>query len=107
MDSTHGIPRMTPAVRITAHAGEPAVTEPHLISRWEWHELSDLPHLDHPLFTPSAHVIDTVWPGLLPGLPPVHRYSIAPTTIPEAGADAVEDGRPLHHTHEAVGEQQS
>ncbi len=28
------------------------------------------------LFRPSAHVIDTVWPGLLPGLPPVHRYPV-------------------------------
>jgi protein-L-isoaspartate(D-aspartate) O-methyltransferase len=29
------------------------------------------------LFTPSAQVIDTVWPGVLTGLPPVHRYRIA------------------------------
>ncbi|WP_181804620.1 methyltransferase, FxLD system [Streptomyces shenzhenensis] len=90
MDSTHGIPRMTAAVRITAHSGEPAVTEPHLTSRWEWHEVTDLPHLDQPLFTPSAHVIDTVWPGLLTGLPPVHRYPITPTTVPEADRQARE-----------------
>lgn len=78
MDSVHGIPRMTAAVRVTAHTGRPAVTEPHLIHRWEWHEVADLPYLSRPLFTPSAHVIDTVWPGLLSGLPPVHRYPVAP-----------------------------
>ncbi|MEU9410113.1 methyltransferase, FxLD system [Streptomyces sp. NPDC048281] len=90
MDSAHGIPRMTAAVRITAHTGEPVVTEPHLTSRWEWHEITDLPHLDQPLFTPSAHVIDTVWPGLLTGLPPVHRYPIIPATIPESAQQAQE-----------------
>lgn len=30
-----------------------------------------------PLCMPGAHVLDTVWPGLLPGLPPVHRYRLA------------------------------
>ncbi|MET8244298.1 NUDIX hydrolase [Streptomyces sp. NPDC005202] len=35
MDSVHGIPRVTAAVRITAHTGEPTVTEPHLVRRWE------------------------------------------------------------------------
>ncbi|MFJ8141835.1 bifunctional class I SAM-dependent methyltransferase/NUDIX hydrolase [Streptomyces sp. NPDC096013] len=77
MDSTHGIPRLTGAVRVDAFSGEPAVTEPELVHRWEWHEVADLPTLPQPLFTPSAHVIDTVWPGLLPGLPPVHRYPVA------------------------------
>jgi protein-L-isoaspartate(D-aspartate) O-methyltransferase len=90
MDSTHGIPRVTAAVRITTCTGEPAVTEPHLIRRWEWQEVTDLPHLTQPLFTPSAHVIDTVWPGLLTGLPPVHRYPIAPTTAPEPAQQAAQ-----------------
>ncbi|MEU6549002.1 NUDIX domain-containing protein [Streptomyces sp. NPDC046915] len=83
MDSTHGMPRMTAAIRVLAHTGEPAVTEPHLIHRWEWHEPADLPALAQPMFTPSAHVIDTVWPGLLTGLPPVHRYPIATHVEPE------------------------
>ncbi|MEU5363884.1 NUDIX domain-containing protein [Streptomyces sp. NPDC005925] len=77
MDSTHGIPRMTAAVRILTYTGEPVVREPRLIRRWEWHEPADLPALTQPLFTPSAHVIDTVWPGLLTGLPRVHRYPVA------------------------------
>ncbi|MEU6591447.1 bifunctional class I SAM-dependent methyltransferase/NUDIX hydrolase [Streptomyces sp. NPDC046881] len=77
MDSVHGIPRVTAAVRVTRYTGEPVVTEPQLIRRWEWHEVTDLPVLGRPLFTPSAHVLDTVWPGLLPDLPPVHRYPVA------------------------------
>lgn len=77
MDATHGIPRMTAAVRVLTYTGEPSVREPHLIRRWEWHEPRDLPALARPLFTPSAHVIDTVWPGLLTGLPHVHRYPVA------------------------------
>ncbi|WP_037620121.1 methyltransferase, FxLD system [Streptomyces aureus] len=90
MDSVHGIPRLTAAVRVTAFRGEPAVTEPDLISRWEWHEPADLPDLTQPLFTPSAHVIDTVWPGLLPGLPPVHRYPSTPTETAETAERAAE-----------------
>ncbi|UZJ32730.1 bifunctional class I SAM-dependent methyltransferase/NUDIX hydrolase [Streptomyces endophytica] len=76
MDSTHGIPRLTAAVRVTAFTGEPAVREPQLIRRWEWHEVHDLPVLASGLFTPSAHVLDTVWPGILPDLPPVHRHPL-------------------------------
>ncbi|MGI5452787.1 bifunctional class I SAM-dependent methyltransferase/NUDIX hydrolase [Streptomyces sp. CA-249302] len=77
MDSVRGMPRLTAAVHVTACTGEPSVTEPHLVRRWEWHEVADLPHLAQPLFTPSAHVVDVVHPGVLTGLPPVHRYPIA------------------------------
>ncbi|MFB0619531.1 NUDIX domain-containing protein [Streptomyces sp. AGS-58] len=77
LDSVDGMPRLTAAVQVTAFTGAPVVTEPHLIHRWEWHEVADLPALSAPPFTPSAHVLDTVWPGLLPGLPPVHRYPVA------------------------------
>ncbi|MFJ2774853.1 bifunctional class I SAM-dependent methyltransferase/NUDIX hydrolase [Streptomyces sp. NPDC087300] len=76
MDAVDGMPRVTAAVRVTAHSGVPRVTEPQLIRRWEWHEVRDLPALGQALFTPSAQVIDTVWPGLLPGLPPVHRHHV-------------------------------
>ncbi|RSO07015.1 DNA mismatch repair protein MutT [Streptomyces sp. WAC 06783] len=75
-DATHGIPRLTAAVRVTAHHGEPAVREPHLILRWEWHSVADLPRLATALFTPSAHVLETVWPGLFSSLPPVHRHFV-------------------------------
>ncbi|MET7476581.1 NUDIX domain-containing protein [Streptomyces sp. NPDC005648] len=77
MDSAHGMPRLTAAVHVTSYRGAPVVKEPHLIHRWEWHEPADLPRLAQPLFTPSAHVIDVVRPGLLTGLPPVHRYPVA------------------------------
>ncbi|MFE1172824.1 NUDIX domain-containing protein [Streptomyces sp. NPDC058773] len=77
MDAVDGMPRVTAAVRVVNYRGEPAVREPHLIHRWEWHDITDLPTLTADLFTPSAHVLDTVWPGLLPGLPPVHRYPLS------------------------------
>ncbi|MEI5133418.1 NUDIX domain-containing protein [Streptomyces libani] len=76
MDAVHGMPRVTAAVRIVDFCGKPAVREPDLIHRWEWHDVADLPTLAAALFTPSAHVLDVVWPGLLPGLPPVHRHPL-------------------------------
>ncbi|WP_309248438.1 NUDIX domain-containing protein [Streptomyces sp. MNP-20] len=77
MDAAHGMPRLTAAVHVTRATGVPTVTEPQLMHRWEWHEVTALPRLGAALFTPSAHVLDTVWPGLLPGLPPVHRHAVA------------------------------
>ncbi|MGA5566684.1 bifunctional class I SAM-dependent methyltransferase/NUDIX hydrolase [Streptomyces platensis] len=77
MDSVDGMPRVTAAVRVVDYRGKPAVREPDLIRRWEWHDIADLPTLAAELFTPSAHVLDVVWPGLLPDLPPVHRYPLA------------------------------
>ncbi|WP_244165291.1 nucleotide triphosphate diphosphatase NUDT15, partial [Streptomyces silaceus] len=76
MDTTHGVLRLTAAVRVTAHRGTPTVTEPHLVHRWEWHRPADLPALSGTLFTPSAHVLDTAYPGLLKDLPPVHRTPV-------------------------------
>ncbi|MER7154639.1 bifunctional class I SAM-dependent methyltransferase/NUDIX hydrolase [Streptomyces lydicus] len=84
MDDAHGIPRLTAAVRVVAFRGEPAVREPDLIRRWEWHEVTDLPSLASHLFTPSAHVLDAVWPGLLPGLPPVHRHILVQPSSSDA-----------------------
>ncbi|KOG66589.1 DNA mismatch repair protein MutT [Streptomyces griseoflavus] len=63
MDEIHGIPRVTAAVRIAAYSGAPVVREPELVRRWEWHEVADLPALAGGLFVPSAHVLETVWPG--------------------------------------------
>ncbi|WP_405835719.1 NUDIX domain-containing protein [Streptomyces platensis] len=77
MDAVDGMPRVTAAVRVVGFCGEPAVREPELIHRWEWHDIADLPTLAADLFTPSAHVLNVVWPGLLPDLPPVHRYPLA------------------------------
>ncbi|MGW3096837.1 nucleotide triphosphate diphosphatase NUDT15 [Streptomyces sp. NPDC001102] len=77
MDHAHGMPRLTAAVHVTAYEGEPSVTEPHLVHRWEWHDVDRLPALAEPLFTPSAHVIDVFRPGVLRDLPPVHRYPLS------------------------------
>ncbi|MEV0323228.1 bifunctional class I SAM-dependent methyltransferase/NUDIX hydrolase [Streptomyces sp. NPDC050658] len=84
LDTAYDIPRLTAAVRVTAHHGTPTVTEPELFHRWEWHRPSDLPALPGRLFTPSAHVLETTWPGLLEGLPPVHRNLVSRRT---SGAD--------------------
>lgn len=83
-DTINDIPRLTAAVRVTTHHGTPSVTEPHLLTRWEWHHPGDLCALPGTLFTPSAHVLDTVWPGLLTELPHVHRNRVLPSIAPEA-----------------------
>ncbi|MFJ5546760.1 methyltransferase, FxLD system [Streptomyces sp. NPDC093225] len=72
-DSTHGFTRITEIARITDYTGEPTVREPELITRWEWHTPSAVRHLPQPLFTASAQALNTVWPGLLPDVPPAHR----------------------------------
>ncbi|MFE9249604.1 NUDIX domain-containing protein [Streptomyces sp. NPDC007088] len=77
-DSAHGATRVTAAVRVLRYRGSPSVLEPHHIRRWEWHEPAELAHLPEPLFTPSAQVLESVWPGLLPGLPPVDRRLVVP-----------------------------
>lgn len=76
-DSAHGVTRVTAAVRVHAYTGSPSVCEPRHIERWEWHERSALSWLAEPLFTPSAQVLESVWPGLLPDLPPVDRREVA------------------------------
>ncbi|MFB6580377.1 methyltransferase, FxLD system [Streptomyces sp. NPDC056402] len=72
-DSTHGFTRITEIARLTDHTGEPTVQEPELITRWEWHTPSALRCLPQPLFTASAQALNTVWPGLLPDVPPAHH----------------------------------
>jgi protein-L-isoaspartate(D-aspartate) O-methyltransferase len=41
--------------------------------RWEWFDLHTVVRLDR-LFTPSAHALNAVWPGIIPGLPPARAY---------------------------------
>ncbi|WP_328786527.1 methyltransferase, FxLD system [Streptomyces sp. NBC_00273] len=72
-DSTHGFTRVTEIARLTDYTGEPTVREPELITRWEWHTPSALRCLPQPLFTASAQALNTVWPGLLPDVPPAHH----------------------------------
>ncbi|MFJ4435003.1 NUDIX domain-containing protein [Streptomyces sp. NPDC088923] len=77
-DDHVGLRRVTAAVRATEWHGTPHVTEPHLFTRWEWHEREQLATLG-PIFTPSAHVIEVAFPGTLPGLALPHTYPLAPT----------------------------
>ncbi|APU42956.1 methyltransferase, FxLD system [Streptomyces sp. TN58] len=87
-DSTHGFTRVTEIARLADYTGEPAAREPELISRWEWHTPSALRHLPQPLFTASAQALNTVWPGLLPHVPPAHH------TPRPAGGAALTFGEP-------------
>ncbi|WP_019070745.1 methyltransferase, FxLD system [Streptomyces hokutonensis] len=75
-DDNRGISRLTAVVRVTAHSGTLACREPDKFTRWEWHPLHTLAHLDR-IFAPSAQALDAVWPGVLPGLPPMHAYQHA------------------------------
>ncbi|MEV3857646.1 methyltransferase, FxLD system [Streptomyces sp. NPDC050095] len=96
MGSTHGIPWMTAAALVPRHTGVPEVREPHLIRRWQWYDPAELPRLGRSVFTPSAHVIDTVWPGLLPHLPPVHRHLFKASPRQE-NTERQREGQALRH----------
>ncbi|MFE3866224.1 hypothetical protein ACFXPT_38370 [Streptomyces goshikiensis] len=72
-NSTHVFTRITEIARLTDYTGEPTVREPELITRWEWHTPSAVGPLPQPPFTASAQALNTVWPGLLPDVPPAHH----------------------------------
>ncbi|MFJ6569826.1 NUDIX hydrolase [Streptomyces sp. NPDC091292] len=74
LDGTGGVPRLSAAAKVTSFEGTPRVTEPEVIAEWAWHPYENLPR---PLFTPSAHVLETWRPGCVGELPPVHRYRLA------------------------------
>ncbi|MFF7644062.1 methyltransferase, FxLD system [Streptomyces canus] len=78
--------RLSGVVRAVAWSGEPAVPdqERHRFARWEWHDLHTLAALG-PIFSPSAQALNLVWPGVLPGLPPVHAYPVAGWRPPVPG----------------------
>ena len=75
-DDREDVRRVTAIVRLTGWDGDLGLPEPHHFSRWEWHELHTLDTLGK-IFAPSAHALNAVWPGPLPGLPPVHSYPCA------------------------------
>ncbi|MFI5795971.1 methyltransferase, FxLD system [Streptomyces sp. NPDC051677] len=72
-DDNHGVSRLTAVVRLNAFSGTLTCREAAKFSRWEWHPLHTLAHLDR-IFAPSASALDAVWPGIIPGLPPVRAY---------------------------------
>jgi protein-L-isoaspartate(D-aspartate) O-methyltransferase len=75
-DDSHGVPRLTAVVRIAAWSGTLTNHEPKLFDRWEWHDLHGLACVGD-IFTPAAQALDAIWPGVIPGLPPVHAYPLA------------------------------
>lgn len=88
-DDRLDVRRLTAVVRVVAWSGEPALPEPHRFLRWEWHDLHNLATLGT-VFAPSAHALEAVWPGVLPGLPPVacHRLAADPPPVPGEPAEA-------------------
>ncbi|MFF2226965.1 methyltransferase, FxLD system [Streptomyces globisporus] len=83
-DGAHSICRITAAVRITAWSGTLSLREPELFLRWEWHDPSALSDVGA-VFTPAAAAIDSVWPSVIPNLPPVVSYPLAAEGPPVPG----------------------
>ncbi|NEA56248.1 methyltransferase, FxLD system [Streptomyces sp. SID13666] len=79
--------RVTAVVRVTSWGGALSLPEPHRFVRWEWHDLNALDTLGK-IFAPSAQALTAVWPGLLPGLSPVHSYPCATVVPPVPGEPA-------------------
>lgn len=87
VDDSHGVPRLTAVVRISAWSGTLTNPEKQLFDRWEWHDLHDLACIGD-IFTPAAQALDAIWPGTIPGLPPVHSYPLAVGQPPVPGEPA-------------------
>lgn len=100
VDDSHGVPRLTAVVRITAWSGTPTNQEPKLFDRWEWHDLHALSCVGD-VFTPAAQALDAIWPGVIPDLPPVHAYPLAVDQPPVPGEPA-EAARLRHEMAETV-----
>ncbi len=84
VDDSHGIPRLTAVVRITAWTGTLTNAEADKFDRWEFFDLHALACIGD-VFTPAATAIDSVWPGVIPGLPPVVSYPLAAERPPVPG----------------------
>ncbi|MGW1107353.1 methyltransferase, FxLD system [Streptomyces sp. NPDC002540] len=89
-DDRQDVRRISPVVRVTDWEGELGLPEAHRFSCWQWHSLHTLATLGK-IFAPSAQALNAVWPGTLPGLPPIHSYRCAATVpaVPGEPAEAV------------------
>jgi protein-L-isoaspartate(D-aspartate) O-methyltransferase len=87
VDDSHGIPRLTAVVRITAWTGILTNQEPELFDRWEFFDLHALACVGD-VFAPAAAAVDAVWPGIIPGLPPTVSYSVVVDQPPVPGEPA-------------------
>lgn len=99
-DDRGDVSRISAVVRVTAWAGTPRVSGPHRFIRWEWHDLHTLAGLG-PVCAASARALAAVWPGVLPGLPPVHSYPHVDAP-PAVGGEPAEAGRLRQQMAEAV-----
>jgi methyltransferase of FxLD system len=99
-DAAQGVPRVTAVIRISGITGTLTTAEPETFTRWEWHDPHALGCLG-PVFTPAANALDAVWPGIIPGLPPVHDYphAVDHPAVPGEPAEAV---RLRHQMTDAV-----
>ncbi|MET9805498.1 methyltransferase, FxLD system [Streptomyces halstedii] len=86
-DDRLDVRRVTAVVRVSHWDGVLALPEPHRFVRWEFHDLNTLATLGK-IFAPSAQALTAVWPGVLPGLPPVHSYACSPAAPPVPGEPA-------------------
>ncbi|MFF5727565.1 NUDIX domain-containing protein [[Kitasatospora] papulosa] len=84
-DDRLDVRRVTAVVSVSRWEGEFALPEPHRFVRWEFHDLKTLATFGK-IFASSAAALIAVWPGVLPGLPPVHSYpcSVAVPPVPES-----------------------
>ncbi|BDH15354.1 methyltransferase, FxLD system [Streptomyces hygroscopicus] len=89
-DDRADVRRLSAVVRMSTWGGTLGLPEPHRFRRWEWHNLHALSGLGA-LFAPTAHALEAVWPGVLPGLPPVYSYphAIMPPAVGGEPAEAV------------------
>ncbi|MEU4077571.1 methyltransferase, FxLD system [Streptomyces venezuelae] len=87
VDDSHGLPRLTAVVRITAWTGTLANPEADKFDRWEFFDLHSLGCVGD-VFAPAALALDAVWPGILPGVPPATAYLIAADQPPVPGEPA-------------------
>ncbi|MFE9137965.1 methyltransferase, FxLD system [Streptomyces sp. NPDC007355] len=86
-DAADGVPRLTAVVRIATWSGTLSNREPDKFARWEFFDLHALARIGD-VFAPVASALDAVWPGVIPGLPPVASYPIAVEQPPVPGEPA-------------------
>ncbi|PCG87203.1 methyltransferase, FxLD system [Streptomyces sp. WZ.A104] len=99
VDDSHGTPRLTAVVRITAWTGTLTNPEEDKFARWEFFDLHALACAGD-VFVPAASALDAVWPGVIPDLQPVVSYPLAVDRPPVPGepAEAVRLRRAMAQT---------
>ncbi|MFE9459633.1 methyltransferase, FxLD system [Streptomyces californicus] len=83
-DDRQDVRRIAAVVRVTAWEGDLALREADKFLRWEWFPLHTTAGHGK-LFGPSAQALNAVWPGVIPGLPPVFSYPLAAERPPVPG----------------------